>query len=58
MREKNEGFGALARRYDRMAKQAREPLLKQLLSELADEWRLLAQVRKLKQAGVDKGTEG
>ena len=46
MQEKNEDFDALARRYDRLAKRARQPALKQQLSDLADEWRRLAEVRE------------
>lgn len=49
MHEKNEDFDALARRYDRLAKQARQPDLKQQLSDLADEWRRLAEVREQQQ---------
>jgi hypothetical protein len=49
MHEKNNDFDALARRYDRLAERARQPDLKQQLSELADEWRRLAEVREQQQ---------
>ena len=49
MHEKNKDFDALARRYDRLAKRALEPDLKQQFSELADEWRRLAEVREQQQ---------
>ena len=49
MQKENRDFDALARRYDRLAKAARQPDLKQQLSELADEWRRLAEVREQQQ---------
>jgi hypothetical protein len=49
MQEKNKDFDALARRYDRLAKRACQPDLKQQLSELADEWRRMAEIREQQQ---------
>ena len=49
MHENNKDFDTLARRYDRLARGAREPALKQQLSELADEWRRLAEIREQQQ---------